>query len=92
MHNPKLGAVPERRLRRVNVVFFIAVACVGRKEGKKGGNGGWVGDLKVGLLNLSMGPARAEVRSYIQKATISGKKVIYTLNIHKKHRTCNSLI
>jgi hypothetical protein len=65
-----------------------------QEGGEKGGqwHGGWVGGLKVGQLNLSTGPERAEVRSYIQKATISSKKVIYTLNIHKKHRTCNSLI
>jgi hypothetical protein len=41
--------------------------------------GGWVRVLKVGQLTLSMGPARAEFRSYVQRAIIPGKRVVYTL-------------
>ncbi len=40
--------VPDgRRLRHVNVVCVIPVACVGGKEGNKRGNGGWVRGLKA---------------------------------------------
>jgi hypothetical protein len=34
----------------------------------------------VGQLTLSMVLGRAEVRSYVQRATIPGKRVVYTLN------------
>ncbi len=54
------------------------------QEGEKGGNGDWVRGLKMGQLTLSMGPARADVHSYIQRVTTSpSKRVIHTLNIHK---------
>ncbi len=48
--------MPEgRRLGHVNVVCVIAIACVGRKDGKKRGNRDWVKGPKVGQLTLSMG-------------------------------------
>ncbi len=37
----------------------------------------------MGQLTLSMGPARAEVSSYVQRDTILSKRVIHTLNIQK---------
>ncbi len=67
-----------RRLGRVNVIYAIVLVCWW-EEGEKRGNGGWVRDLKVGQLCLSMGLAKAEVRSYVQTATISSKRVVYTL-------------
>ncbi len=72
-----------RRLGRVNVVCVIVIACVGGKEGKKRGSADWVRDSKVGQLTLSMGPARAEVSSYVQRATILIRRDIDTLNIYK---------
>jgi hypothetical protein len=72
--------VPDRRrLWQVNVTCAIVLACVGGKREKRGAV--WVGvrDLKVGQLTLSMGPARAEVRSYIQRAIIPSKRVVYIL-------------
>jgi hypothetical protein len=62
--------------------MFIVITCVGRK-GRKGGDGEWVRGLKIGQLTLSMGPARADVCSYVQRATIPRKRVIHTLNIPK---------
>jgi hypothetical protein len=63
--------VPDgKRLGHVNVICFILITFVDRKEGTKRGNGDWVrGGPKVGQLTLSMGPARAEVCSYIQLRT-----------------------
>jgi hypothetical protein len=45
-------------------------------RGEKGDNGDWARGLKMGQLTLSMGPAGAEVCSYIQRATILSKRVI----------------
>jgi hypothetical protein len=73
----------ERRLGHVNVVCVLIIACVDGKEGKQRGTGDWVWGPKVGQLTLSIGPASAEVRSYVKRATIPSKRVIYTLNIHK---------
>jgi hypothetical protein len=50
--------------------------CVQEKEKRE--QWYWVMGLKMEQLTLSMGPARAEVRSYVQS-----KRVIHTLNIHK---------
>jgi hypothetical protein len=77
--------VPDKRgLGRVNVVCIKALACVfWWEEGKKRGTGGWVMDPKVGPFTLSMGPARAGVRSYIQRATILRKRDVYTLKYSK---------
>jgi hypothetical protein len=36
--------------------------------------------LKIGQLALSMGPARAEVCSYVQRATIPSNRVIPYMN------------
>ncbi len=72
-----------RRLGHVNVVCVIEIASVGGKEGEMRDNGDWVRDPKEGQLTLSMGLARAEVHSYVQRATIPSKRVIYTLNICK---------
>jgi hypothetical protein len=58
--------VPDRRrLGHVNVIYLIVLACVGGKRGKRGAVGSWIRDLKVGQFTLSIGPARAEVGSYI---------------------------
>jgi hypothetical protein len=57
----------------------VILACVGGKKGKRGAVGSWVRDLKVGQFTLSMGPARAEVGSYIKRATIPSKRLVYTL-------------
>ncbi len=59
----------------VHVVCVIELACVGSKRGKRGNPR----NLKVGQLTLSMGLARAEVRSYVQRATIPSKRLVYTL-------------
>jgi hypothetical protein len=68
--------VPDgRRLGHVDVVCVIIIACVDGKEEKKRGNGDWVRGLKVVQL------ARAEVFSYVQRATIPSESFIYTLNI-----------
>ncbi len=72
-----------RRLGHVNVLYVIEIACVGRKEGKKRGNEDWVRDPNVGQLTMSVGLVWAEVCSYVQRATIPSKRVIYTLNICK---------
>ncbi len=45
----------------------------------------------MGQLTLSMGPARAEVCCYVQRATIPSKRVLHTLKIHKYH-TCNNFL
>jgi hypothetical protein len=69
-----------RRLGLANVVCVKVIACVGIKEGKKMGSWDWVSDLKVGQLTLRIGPARAEVPSNVQRASIPNKRDIYTLN------------
>jgi hypothetical protein len=75
--------VPDgRRLGHVNVLCVILIAC-GQEGGEKRANRDWAEDPKVGQLTLSMGPARAEVYSYVQRATIPSKRIIYTLSIHK---------
>jgi hypothetical protein len=62
------STVPDRRrLWCFTVVYVIILACVGGKRGKRGAMGGWVRDLKVGQLTLSMGLARAEVRSCVKE-------------------------
>jgi hypothetical protein len=53
--------------------------------GEKESNGDWVMGPKVGQLTLSMGPARAEVHSYVQR----GSFIHYTII---KYHTCNGLI
>jgi hypothetical protein len=53
----------------------VQVCGVGRK-GNKGDKRDWVRGLKMGQLTLSMGPARPEVCSYLQRATIPNKRVI----------------
>jgi hypothetical protein len=63
--------------------MFIVITCMGGKEGKRGQWGLGKGTKKVGHLSLSMGPARAEVRNYVQRATIPTMMVIHTLNIQK---------
>jgi hypothetical protein len=45
-------------------------------KGKKGGNGDWVKGLKIKQLTLSMGPARTELDSSLQRATIPNKKKV----------------
>jgi hypothetical protein len=45
-------------------------------RGENEDNGDWARELKMGQLTLSMGPAGAEIRSYIQRATILRKRVI----------------
>ncbi len=57
-----------RRLGHVYVVCVIVI--MDGNERKKRGNRDWVRDPKVGQLTLSMGPARADVCSYVQSATI----------------------
>jgi hypothetical protein len=57
---------------------------VGRVE--KEGNGGCARGLKMGQFTLRMGPARAEVHSFVQRATIPSKRVIFfTFSIYKRH-------
>jgi hypothetical protein len=51
--------------------LFIVMTC-----------GDWVRGPNMGKLTLSMGPARAEVRSYVQRATIPSKRAIHSFNIH----------
>jgi hypothetical protein len=71
--------VPDRRkLRRVNVVCVIVLACTDGNGGKEG-QWGQVKDLIVGQLTLSMGPARVKVCTYVQGATIPSKRVVFIL-------------
>jgi hypothetical protein len=56
---------------------FIVITCVGRKDRKRG-NEDWIRGPKMAQLTQSIGPARAEVSSYVQRATIPGKRVIHT--------------
>jgi hypothetical protein len=49
----------------------------GRKRGQWG--------LKIGQLTLSTGPARPEVPSFVQRATIPSKKVIFFTFINTAH-------
>ncbi len=49
------------------------------KGGKRGCFGSRTGGLKIGQLTLSNGPARAEVRFLVQRATISNKRVLFTM-------------
>jgi hypothetical protein len=60
------------------------------EEGEKRGRGGWVRDLKLGQLTLTTGKERAEVRSYVQRATIPSKRVVYTLKY--SHITTHAII
>jgi hypothetical protein len=68
--------VPDgKRLGHVNKVCVRSIhmwAGRGEKVGKEDCARG----QKMGLLTLSMGSARAEVCSYVQRATIPSKKVI----------------
>jgi hypothetical protein len=52
-------------------------------RGEKGDNGDWARGLKMGQLILSMGPAGAEVRSYIQRAPFQVRGLFLILNILK---------
>jgi hypothetical protein len=45
--------------------------------------GGKEGKPKMGQLTVSMGPARAEVHDYAQRATIPCKRLIHTSNIYE---------
>jgi hypothetical protein len=72
--------VPDRKDLGVLMlsVLYVVLECVGGMRGKIRGLG--LGKTpKVGQLTLSMGPARAEVRSYLQRATIPSKMVAYIL-------------
>jgi hypothetical protein len=51
--------------------------------GGKRGNDDWERGPKIEQLTVSIGPARAEVRSYVQRATIPSKRVTCALNINK---------
>jgi hypothetical protein len=53
----------------------------------KGGKKGTGERLKKGKLTLSMGPANAEVRFFIERATIPSKRVSFFSTY--KHNTCN---
>ncbi len=64
-----------KRLGYVNKVCVRSIHMwAGR--GEKGGKEDCARGQKMGQLTLSMGPARAEVRSYVQRATIPRKRVI----------------
>jgi hypothetical protein len=63
---------------------FAVFTCVAG-QGEKGSIGGWVRGLKMGQLTVSMGPARAEVHSYVQRATFPSKGLLLILNIQKHH-------
>jgi hypothetical protein len=54
----------------------VVSTFVGQKGRKRGGKGDWARRLKMGQLTLSMGPAMAEVPSYVHRATIPSKRVI----------------
>jgi hypothetical protein len=55
-------------------VFIVSHVRVGM--GEKGCNGDWARGMKLWQFTLSMVPARAEVPSYVQRATIQSKRVI----------------
>jgi hypothetical protein len=59
-------------------LVMVNVRMCGQKGGK-GDVGGQVRGLKMGQLILSMGPARAEVPFFVQRATIPGKRVFLYL-------------
>ncbi len=64
----RVVSVPDgRRFGYVNVVCSCWCSHVWVGRGEKRGNGGWARWLKMGQLTLSMGPARAEVRSHHSK-------------------------
>jgi hypothetical protein len=65
------------------VIVFTCVGGKGRKRGQWGQSKG----LKMGQWTLSMGQVRAEVCSYIQRATIPRKRVIslYEIFINTTH-------
>ncbi len=69
-----------RRFGRVNVICL----CSGRGREEKGGNGDWVRGLKMGKWALIMGPARAEVRSCVQRVTIPSKRVIPNCSVSRR--------
>ncbi len=55
---------------------FIVITCVGRKEGNRGQWG--LGErTKNGAVDSEHGPARAEVRNYVQRDTIPSKRASY---------------
>jgi hypothetical protein len=60
--------VPDRR--RLGHVNVVCICTCWQEEGEKRGSGGWVRDLKVGQLTLTMSPSRVEVRSFLQRSII----------------------
>ncbi len=76
----KVGIVPDRRrLGRVYAVRAVVLACFAGKRRKKRGSGGLGKKPKSGAVGSQHGPARVEVRSYEQRATIPSKRVVYIL-------------
>jgi hypothetical protein len=87
-----LMVVPNRRkLGRDNVVCVMVLACVGRKRGKREAVWGWVRDLKVGQLTLSMGPARQKFAASYKELPFQerGLFILY-IEILAKYHTCNN--
>jgi hypothetical protein len=54
-------------------------------KGRKRGQWGLGKGTKNEAVTLSMGPARAEVRNYLQRDTIPSKGLFVNVNIHKHH-------
>jgi hypothetical protein len=81
-----------RRLGHLDVVCVIVLACFSRKREEKRGQLGLGKGPKMWQLTLSMGPARAEICSYKQRATIPSKQVAHTLNTYKYHTCKKKLI
>jgi hypothetical protein len=71
-----ISVLNRRRFGHVNVICGCSVHMCGQERGKKGAMWTEQCGLKIGQLALSMGPARAEVCSYVQRATILSKRVI----------------
>jgi hypothetical protein len=69
-----IATVPDRRrFGHVYVICSCYAACVDGK-GEKGGQSK---GLKMGQLTLSIGPAKVEVRFFVQRTTITSKRVLF---------------
>jgi hypothetical protein len=76
-----LGSQAQSSMINIICLCYSTRMCW-REEGEKGAA---VAGPKMGQLTLSMGPAREEVRSYVQRATILSKRVACKLNTCKYH-------